>query len=120
MKGTQMTTTNQTVKVYRGDTATVSIAVTQADGTPLAPATTIKWWMALTSHASEGEALVRKELGSGIELAEGGIAITLGAADTDFPPGVYHHELKVFEVGGDVATAMVGAFVVKRALRMVV
>jgi hypothetical protein len=36
---------------------------------------------------------------------------------TDQAPGVYYHELKVYN-SGDVSTAMVGAFVIRPALQL--
>ncbi|SFJ25504.1 hypothetical protein [Bradyrhizobium sp. Gha] len=115
-----MTTTSQIIKVYRGDTAAVSVSITRADGTPFEPSldAAIKWRMARTSFSPEEEVLVRKELGQGMELQSYGVEFVLDATDTDFPPGVYYHEMKVLDAT-DVATVMTGSVVIKPAMRMV-
>jgi len=114
-----VTITNQDVKIYRGDTATLFVTLTQADGSPFDPTVSveIRWRMARNWHTPESEALVRKQLGEGIELTAGGVNIDLEAADTDVFPGIYYHELKVWDVG-DVMTAMTGAMVIKPSVQM--
>lgn len=113
-----MTQTNQNFKVYRGDNALLTIALTQADGsefeTPLNAV--LKWRMALNWHSPEDETLVSKSLGAGLEVVEGGVSVELAADDTDFQPGLYHHELRIFD-GDDIAMAMVGTMVIKNAIR---
>lgn len=112
-----MTKRNQNIKVCRGDSASVVVDVTQADGTEYDPTINaqMRYRVARTSHATDNEALVRKSLGSGIVSSPTGhVTITLNPEDTDFEPGIYYHELKVHD-GVDVATAMQGAFVVRKA-----
>lgn len=115
-----MTQTNQNIRVYRGDTATLTIAVTQADGQPLDPGTnpTVEWRMARNWHSPEAEVLVRKEPGEGMTLATGLVEIALETADTDHPPGLYYHELKIWDAD-EAATSMTGVVVIKPAMRMV-
>ncbi|MGY2906194.1 hypothetical protein [Bradyrhizobium sp. URHC0002] len=114
-----MTMTNQTIRVYRADTARLSVTLTQADGSAFDPTINaeIKWRMSKNWHSTEVEALARKEIGAGLEVVDGGVEITLESGDTDFPPGLYHHELKLFD-GGDVSTAMTGTVVIKAAMWM--
>lgn len=114
-----MTIRNQNVKLYRANSALLSVAVTQADGSPYDPTlgAQFRYRVALTSHADDSEAMVQKHFGAGIASITGGVAITLNPEDTDFDPGVYYHELQVTD-GTDKSTAMVGAFVIKKAVRM--
>lgn len=114
-----MTIRNQNVKVYRSNSALLSVAVTHADGTPYDPSlgAQFRYRMALTSHADDSEAYVQKSLGKGIATITGGVNITLNPEDTDFDPGIYYHELQVTD-GSDKSTAMVGAFVIKKSVRM--
>ncbi len=115
-----MTDVNQNFKVYRGDTHILHVDLTQADGSPFdaTAGATLKWRLT-RNPADEDDAVVRKELGSGIEAVEtGGVDITLSGTDTDLPPGLYYHELKVWD-SGDVATAMTGFGVVMISARMV-
>lgn len=114
-----MTVRNQNVKLYRGNSAVLSVAVTQADGSPYDPTlgAQFRYRVALTSHADDSESMVQKSLGKGIAAITGGVAITLGPDDTDFDPEIYYHELQVTD-GTDKSTAMTGAFVIKKAVRM--
>ncbi len=114
-----MTVTNQNFKVYRGDTWILHVDLTEADGSPYDPTleAVIRWRLATSPHATEAEALVRKSLGDGIAVVEGGVDIILESGDTDQKPGLYYHELKVWDEG-DVATAMTGNMVVRRAVPM--
>lgn len=117
-----MTIRNQTVKVNRGDTTLLFVALTQADGTPFDPSlgAVFKWRLARTSHSSEDKSLVRKSVGNGLTVVTSpvkGVNVALAAQDTDFFPGLYYHELKVFD-GADVTTAMTGTFIIKRVLLM--
>lgn len=114
------TITNQNVKVRRGDTALLAIALTAADNTPYNPSggALIKWRLAPTSHATDAEAMALKELSTGgIVVVAGGVEITLNSADTNFQPDIYYHELKVLDAG-DVDTTCCGAFVIKPSLPM--
>jgi hypothetical protein len=110
-----MTVANQIIKVRRGNTAALSIALTQADGTPYDPGigAVVKWRMARNWHSIE--VLVTKTLGAGLELSPGRVLVSLDAADTDFVVGNYYHELSVQD-GGDVASAMIGTVVIKAAM----
>lgn len=115
-----MTVRNQNVKVFRGNTASLVVPITQADGTEYDPTlgAQFRYRVALTSHANDSESLVRKSLGNGItSTPQGTVTILLNAEDTDFDPGIYYHELKVWD-GVDVSTAFVGVFVVKKAVGM--
>jgi hypothetical protein len=114
-----MTITNQDVDVYRGDSALLEVQLTDANGDPFALTAggTIKYRVAPTSHASEAEVVIRKELGAGIDLFEGVAEISLMSEDTDIMPQGYYHELKIYDLG-DVATAMTGNFQVRQALSM--
>jgi hypothetical protein len=117
-----MTIRNQTVKVNRGDTVTLFVALTNADGTPFDPSVSVvmKWRLAKTSHTPEDKALVRKSLGDGLTLvteSPKGVNIALSAGDTDFFPGLYYHELKIWD-GNDVTTAMTGTFIIRRVIKM--
>jgi hypothetical protein len=114
-----MTVTNQDASIYRGDSAKIFVAVTAADGTPLDQTVdaTYQYRMSPTSHTPDVDCLIKKELGAGLSLATGGVNVALSSIDTDQPPGIYYHELKVYNAG-DVSTAMVGAFIIRKALQL--
>lgn len=114
-----MTITNQDADVYRGDSALLEIALTDANGEPFALTAggTIKYRVANSAHASEDEVLISKELGAGVDLFDGIASVNLLPEDTDITPQDYYHELKIYDQG-DVATAMTGNFKIRQALRM--
>lgn len=118
-----MTIRNQDVKVNRCDSAVLFIALTQSDGTPFDPTSNavFKWRMVDTSHTPEAEAHIRKDISSGITVVTSpvkGVNVALTKDDTDFPPGIYYHELKVWDTN-DVSTTTSGAFIIRRAIKMV-
>lgn len=118
-----MTIRNQDIKVNRGDSYTIFIALTQADGTPFDPTinAVMKWRMVDTSHDLDVDAWIRKDLGSGITIVTSpvkGVNIALSKEDTNLPPGIYYHELKVWDVN-DTTTTTSGAFIIRRAVIMV-
>lgn len=117
-----MTIRNQTVKINRGDSAVLFIALTNADGTQFDPTVNavMRWRLSRTAYTPEARTLVRKSLGAGLTVVTApikGVNVTLDAGDTDFFPGLYYHELKIWD-GGDVTTATTGTFVIKRVLGM--
>ena len=118
-----MTIKNQNVKINQGDTVTLFVALTQADGTPFDPSinAVMKWRLLRNAYDNVSEALVRKDLGSGITVVTApikGVNIVLNVIDTNLPVRYYHHELKIWDVN-DVTTAMTGLVIVKRAVQMV-
>lgn len=118
-----MTIRNQDVKINRGDSYALFIELTQADGTSFDPTLNVvmKWRMLATSHDLDEDALIRKDLGSGITIVTTpvhGAIIDLSATDTNLPPGIYYHEFKVWD-GEDVTTTTTGAFIVRRAIIMI-
>lgn len=113
-----MTETNQNIEVYRGDSLTFFVALTDAvtgDPLDLNAVTSIRWRLALTSHSLR--ALVSKDLDAGITAVEGGVNIELSTAETDHDYGIYYHELKII-TGAQVATALTGNFTIRRSLDM--
>jgi hypothetical protein len=118
-----MTILNQNIKVNRGDTVTIFVALTHADGTPFDPTdnVVIKWRMMPNWHTDYDDAVIRKDLGGGIALVGGstpGINIELHSDDTKYLiPGLFYHELKVWD-DDDVATAMTGTFIIRKSVVM--
>lgn len=118
-----MTVKNQNVKINQGDTVTLFVALTQADGTPFDPSlnAVIKWRLLRNAYDGVSEALVKKDLGSGIVTVTTpvkGVNISLNVTDTNLPVRFYYHELKIWDVN-DVTTAMTGLVIIKRAVQMV-
>ena len=115
-----MTARNQNFKVYRGNSAVLSVMLTMADGSaydPTIPNITMRWRLSRTSHSPESEALSRKSDSDGISIIAGGVEIVLNSEDTDFIPGVYYHELKIWD-GEDVDTAMTGFAIISGSIPM--
>ncbi len=118
-----MTIKNQNVKINQGDTVTLFVALTQADGTPFDPTinAVMKWRCLRNAYDDVSEALVKKDLGAGITVVTApikGVNIVLNVTDTNLPVRFYHHLLKIWDVG-DVTTAMTGLVIIQRAVQMV-
>jgi hypothetical protein len=115
-----VTITNQNLDLYRGDSETVFIGLTDEAGAPYDPTSAlgIRYRVAKSAHAVEDEYLISKSMGAGITAAEGGIDIALDASDTDWPAATYYHELKIYGANGSVSTAMTGSVTIRRSLKM--
>jgi hypothetical protein len=118
-----VTIRNQNVKINRGDSVTIFVAVTNADGTSFDPTANavFKWRLTNNAYDLDEEALIRKDLGSGISLVTSpikGVNISLSDLDTTLPPGFYYHELKVWD-NVDTTTVMTGLVILKRVMKMV-
>lgn len=114
-----MTSVNQNVRIYRGDTHVMHVALTNADGSPYdssIPGIQMRYRITRAPF-DDSKSVVQKSLGDGITIVTGGVDIELEAGDTDQPVGLYYHELKIQD-GVDVATVMTGFAIIKRAARM--
>jgi hypothetical protein len=117
----EMTITNQNLKIYRGDNAQLRVTLTTADGNAYVPAPDdqIKYRIARNADSPTDEAFVTKEYNAGITVLNGVATIEITKEDTlALLPGLYHHELKIVDPPLEVATAMVGTVIVRRALDM--
>jgi len=118
-----VTIKNQNVKINQGDTITLFVALTQADGSAYDPTinAVIKWRLLRNAYDDVSEALVKKDLGAGITVVTApikGVNIALNIADTNLPVRFYYHELKIWDVN-DVTTAMTGLIIIQHAVQMV-
>ena len=111
-----MSKRNQDFDMYIGESRTVFIALTNADGTPFDPVgATMEWWLAKTNHSAK---TVSKTLSSGLAISPGGVNIILETDDTyDLKPEIYYHELKITMPSG-LSVATVGAVHLRPALDM--
>jgi hypothetical protein len=111
---------NQNFALFCGEDKVLSVAL---DGYNLDDIAAFEWWVAKSVFGdllTPGDVLIRKSLGSGIELdGTAGITITLDAADSrDVKPEIYYHELKVTLTGGSIKVAMTGNAVIRMSLKM--
>jgi hypothetical protein len=115
-----MTITNQNVKIYRGNSATLNVTLETAEGGAYVPAPgdEVKYRLSRNATSPEAEALVSKDLVSGITILASVATIELSSDNTDLEPGIYYHELKIIDPPSDVSTAMVGTVIIKPALNM--
>jgi hypothetical protein len=102
--------------MYVGESKTVFIALTNADGTPFNPVgSTMEWWLAKTNHSAK---TVSKTLSSGLAISPGGVNVILESDDTyDLKPEIWYHELKITMPSG-LSVATVGAVHLRPALDM--
>ncbi len=109
----------QNFRMYRGNSQLINVALSHEDGTPYDPGlgAQIKWRLTKNAHSSDEDSLISKSLGNGINQISGGVAIVIDAQDSDIAPGIYYHEMKVWD-SGDVATAFIGHALVRSTVRM--
>ncbi len=113
-----MTATEQNVTMYRGDTAIITVTVTDSDNEDVA-----KNLIGCTARyiaTSRGVAAITKTSvdDGGIVLttpASGILTITLDPEDTaDLEPGLYEHEVEITDGDGNVSTVTVGTLSIKQ------
>jgi hypothetical protein len=116
-----MTMTNQDIALYKGESRLLFVEIDLADGQPFDPeGSTLQWWVGKsTSAIANGDVVIKKALGTGINLVTGGIEIELLAEDTaDLVPNYYAHQLAIFGPAGDVSIALVGTMVLRPSMDM--
>jgi len=107
---------NQNFQLFAGEDKVITVDMTGYDA---AIATVIDWWMATSPYAldAEGDVVIKKVLGDGIELNGTNIDITIDSIDTaTVKPELYYHELKLTLADGTVKVAMTGNIVLLKSL----
>lgn len=115
-----MAETNQDVSLHRGDTHTLVFTLTNALGEPYdptVPGVEVRWRLLRSASDNDARALVVKDLSAGITAVPGEATVELAAEDTDWVPGIYAHELKVFD-GEETFTAAQGVLWIRPSARM--
>jgi hypothetical protein len=109
------------VDLFQGNSAQISVTVTNADGTAFDLTDAVaQWWVTWSALAQDSETQLRKDTSAGISIADpttGKLVIDITAHDSSQLIGPYYHEMKVTQ-GADVVTTMTGLFLVKRNLAM--
>lgn len=117
-----MTAINQVVRINRGDSAEIFIALTNPDGSPFDPEATgviPRYRIAPTSWATDAQALVAIDgIGPAMSVVSGGLEIALSPTQTDLPPTrSYYQELRLDDAD-DIDVVMTGVVFILPALRM--
>jgi len=121
-----LTVTNQNFRIFRGNDAVIGVELTKEDGrpypNPLPDGVTMKWQMTRDLSRDFADPVISKDTSSGITSVDGGIEIELTEADSDLPPGLYYHQLSVYDASDPDAdsTAMTGFCVVEPAAEEVI
>lgn len=107
--------------MFQGDTKRLELTVRDAAGVAvdLSAATSIRWQLARSAKTLLRD--VKKAVGSGVTLIDGGVNgrcdIAIASADTEnLTPGDYAHETEVIMSDGTVATVDSGVVTIRRAL----
>jgi hypothetical protein len=113
-----VTARNQDFKLYQGDSLTLEVALTNADGTDYNPLEAQAMTWILTREPSEfaSAGIVKTLPDGGISTISGGIAITISASDTQgLALGPWLHQLRASDAA-DVAVMMEGTAIIRRAI----
>lgn len=100
------------ITFYRGDTATINLALTDTDLTGGAVFFTAK--SEIDNEATDSTAVVTKKVTSHSDPTNGTTVITLSAADTNgITPATYDYDIQIVLADGTVSTVQVGKLEVK-------
>ncbi len=112
-----MTATDQDLTIYSGDTAIITVTVTDSDNDNAAKDLT---GCSVTYAIYKKRVVYLKKTsadGGGIEITDadaGELTITLDPADTaNLPGGEYEHEVQITDAIGNVSTVAVGTLTIK-------
>lgn len=116
-----MPATGQTITHWAGDSAIITIPVTDGNGAAVdLTGATARWWMGKNVKATGTDVYVKKDSGvdGGIVISQtspsevGSLIITLDAGDTEGRKrGTYYHEAEIM-IGDAVSTVTTGSFIV--------
>jgi len=105
--------------IYSGEDVTITVSLTDSDGTALDAAAVnaiseYQYIIATDPHASS--TLVSKTIGAGVTLSNTAITATIVIDDTDTDDleGIYYHEAKATDSSGNETTSFAGALVIQR------
>jgi len=100
------------IKFYRGDTATINLALASTDLTGAAVFFTAK--SGIDNDAADATAVVTKKVTTHTNPTAGETTITLSSSDTDgITPDTYDYDIQVVLASGVVSTVQVGKLEVK-------
>ena len=100
------------ITFYRGDTATINVALTDTDLTGGSVFFTAK--SEVDDSATDSTAVVTKKVTSHTDPTAGETTITLSASDTNgITPGIYEYDIQIVLASGVVSTVQVGKMEVK-------
>ena len=114
-----MPATNQDITHWEGDSAVITIPITDGEGAAIdLSGATARWWMGKSVLAAGDDVYVQKstDMGGGIEIVQdtptdiGSLNIVLDADDTEgIKAGTYYHEAEIV-IGLTVSTVATGKF----------
>lgn len=101
------------ISIYRENTVNISLSFTDIDLTGATVYFTVK--PAIDADATDVAALIKKDITSHTDAANGLTAIALAPTDTDIAPGEYGYDIKLKKATGEQSTVEIGKFIVKGA-----
>lgn len=100
------------ITFYRGDTATINVALTDTDLTGGSVFFTAK--EGVDNNLTDSSAVITKKVTSHTNPTAGETTITLTASDTNtITPGTYEYDIQIVLASGVVSTVQVGKLEVK-------
>lgn len=108
-----MTSINQNVNMYAGDTINVNFGISNSDNTAASLSSASPVWI-MEQNVSSGS-LLRKTSDSGISISGSTITVSISPSDTIDFAGTYYHELEVTDTSGNVSTVSTGLLTIKKS-----
>jgi len=107
-----MTSVNQNFTVYAGDTAQVSIGVTQSGAAASLSSTSIVW--VLEEEVGSGS-LVKLTTDDYISVSGSIVILGISPSHTQNLNGKYYHEVEVTDTSGNISTVTTGTVTIKKS-----
>ena len=101
-------------EMYSGDTKTLAVAITDADGNAVTLTGATCAYTIRTAITSTTALVTKATGGSGITVSGSTVTISLAPADTADLDGTYYHELQITDSAGHVSTAFQDVVSIKR------
>ena len=107
-------TTQHSFSMYRGDTKSINLTVTDDDGVAV-DLTGAEVWLTLKSAVTEADpGVLQKKVTSHTTPLEGKTSITIDPADTDsVSPDDYLYDIQLKQAAGTISTLLQGAFKIR-------
>ena len=109
-----MTTTKQNLTMYAGDTASITVGVSNADGNAASLAGASAVWV-VEDQVGSGS-FIRKTIDDDISVSGSTVTISVCPTDTsELGGGTYYHELEITDASGNVSTTTTGLITIKKS-----
>jgi len=107
-------TTNHKFSMYRGDTKTINLTITDEDGGAVNLTGAEVWLTVKAAVADPDPGILQKKVTTHVLPLEGKTSVTIDPADTDsVAPADYLYDVQLKQSGGIISTLLEGSFKIR-------